>query len=84
MQYRLCWMIDGDEQVDHRLWPNKIVPEMVRNYLQEQFPAMEVRIEELEDNEETGNCNEGQEGKSVRQEGGQDAPQEGWGQGSAS
>jgi hypothetical protein len=70
MQYRLCWMIDGEEQVDHRLWPNKIVPEMVRNYLQEQFPAMEVRIEELEDNEKTGNCNEGQqEGKPVRQEG---------------
>jgi hypothetical protein len=37
--------------------------------LQEQFPSMEVRIEELEDNEETGNCNEEQEGKSVRQEG---------------
>jgi hypothetical protein len=54
MQYRLCWMIDGDEQVDHRLWPNKIVPEMVRNYLQEQFPAMEVRIEELEDDASTG------------------------------
>jgi hypothetical protein len=70
MQYRLCWMIDGDEQVDHRLWPNKIVPEMVRNYLQEQFPAMEVRIEELNDNEETGSSNEGQqERESVRQEG---------------
>jgi hypothetical protein len=69
MQYRLCWMIDGDEQVDHRLWPNKIVPEMVRNYLQDMFPAMEVRIEELEDNEKTGNCNEEQERKPVRQEG---------------
>jgi hypothetical protein len=69
MQYRLCWMIDGDEQVDHRLWPNKIVPEMVRNYLQDMFPAMEVRIEELEDNEKTGNCNEEQERESVRQEG---------------
>jgi hypothetical protein len=69
MQYRLCWMIDGEEQVDHRLWPNKIVPEMVRNYLQDMFPAMEVRIEELEDNEKTGNCNEEQERKPVRQEG---------------
>jgi hypothetical protein len=70
MQYRLCWMIDGDEQVDHRLWPNKIVPEMVRNYLQDMFPAMEVRIEELNDNEETGSSNEGQqERESVRQEG---------------
>jgi hypothetical protein len=45
------------------------VPEMVRNYLQEQFPAMEVRIEEIEDNEKTGNCNEEQERESVRQEG---------------
>jgi hypothetical protein len=69
MQYRMCWMIDGEEQVDHRLWPNKIVPEMVRNYLQDMFPAMEVRIEELEDNEKTGNCNEEQERKPVRQEG---------------
>jgi hypothetical protein len=52
MQYRLCWILDGEEQVDHRLWPDKTVPEMVRTYLQETFPAMEIRIEELNDNAE--------------------------------
>jgi hypothetical protein len=68
-QYRLVWMFDGEEQVDHRLWPNKLVPQMVVTYLQETFPAMEIRIEELEDGEETGSSDEGQEGKPLRQEG---------------
>jgi hypothetical protein len=64
-QYRLVWMLDGEEQFDHRLWPNKLVPQMVRDYLQETFLAMEIRIEEIEDDappEGTGTTTEGGDG----------------------
>jgi hypothetical protein len=78
MRYRLVWGMDGDEYVDYQKeWDNLEAPLLIQQTMQGIFPALQVRIIE-EPNEETGNCNEGQqERESVRQEGGQSATQEG-------
>jgi hypothetical protein len=68
MQYRLVWLLDGDEHVDLLPYETIDVPRKIRDFLQGIYPAMEVRIIE-EPDEKTGNCNEEQEGKPVRQEG---------------